>query len=740
MAPHIGTAASRIDGRAKVTGTARYAADFNVSGLAHGSVVTSTVARGRIVGIDTSAALRVAGVIDVLTHRNRPRMASADSAYKDEVAPDGAPFRPLYDDKVLFSGQPVALVVAEEPETARFAASLVRVDYDAQAPVTDIHRRRDAATAAAKPGESMFAPPAARGTAESALAAAEVRHRGEYYVPIEHHNPMEPFASTVIWNGGGKLTVYDKTQGVQNVQRYLCGVFEMQPDDVRVVSPFVGGAFGSGLRPQFQVVLAVLAARALARSVRVALTRQQMYVLGYRPAMIQRIELGAAAGGRLDAVEHDATTVTSQYEDFYRQETGWSGLLYDCANARYAHKLARLDLPTPCDMRAPSAAPSVYALESAMDELAVALGLDPLELRLRCYSERDQTTGRPYSSKALRDCYRRGAEAFGWHRRHPEPRSMRDGRELVGWGMATGIWEALQVPIAVRITLSANGHADISCATSDIGTGTYTIMAQVAADMLGLPMDAVSIRLGDSTLPQSPVEGGSWIAASVSNGIATTADAVRTILLGLAKRVPNSPLADATPEEVALVDGKLSMRRDASRAVGIADAMRHGGVDRIEQEKTTAFVDDGRHAHNTHSAIFAEVKVDEELGIVRVTRVVNAVAGGRILNIKTAKSQIMGGVVWGIGMALHEETLIDHKFGRFMNANMADYHVPVNADVHDIEVIFVEEPDDDVNPLGIKGVGEIGIVGVAAAIANAVYHATGKRVRDLPITLDKLLR
>jgi xanthine dehydrogenase YagR molybdenum-binding subunit len=298
----------------------------------------------------------------------------------------------------------------------------------------------------------------------------------------------------------------------------------------------------------------------------------------------------------------------------------------------------------------------------------------------------------------------------------------------------------LQVPIAVRIVLSANGHADVSCATSDIGTGTYTIMTQVAADMLGLPLESVSIKLGDSTLPQSPVEGGSWTAASVSNGIATTSDAIREELLRLARRMPNSPLADVTPDEVALVDSKLVSKRDQSRAVSIVDAMRHGAVDRIEEEKSTSFPDDGSHAHNTHSAIFAEVKVDEELGVIRVTRVVNAVAAGRILNAKTARSQIMGGVVWGIGMALHEETLVDHRFGRIMNANIAEYHVPVNADVHDIEVIFVDEPDAIVNPLGVKGVGEIGIVGTAAAIANAIYHATGKRVRDLPITLDKLMR
>ena len=739
MTSYIGTPTSRVDGRAKVTGAAKYAAEFKAPGLAHGNVVASTIAKGRIVRIDTSEALRVDGVIDVLTHRNRPRMASTDGGYKDEVAPEGSPFRPLYDDRIWFNGQPIALVLAEQPEVARFAASLVRVEYDEEAHVTDLHRQRNAAVAL-EVGKDMFGPPKPRGDAEKAFAAAAVRHQGEYYVPIEHHNPMELFASTVIWEGDGKLTVYDKTQGVQNVQHYLCGVFDMKPDDIRVMSPFVGGGFGSGLRPQYEVVLAVLAARALRRSVRVVLTRHQMYGLGYRPAMIQRIELGATVGGALDAVKHDAITVTSQFEDFHRQETGWSGLLYTCAHAKYAHKLAHLDLATSCDMRAPSAATGVYALECAMDELTVALKLDPLELRLRCYSERDQNLDKPYSSKGLRECYRQGAQAFGWHKRNPEPRAMRDGDELVGWGMATGIWEALQVPITVRIALSANGHAEVSCATSDIGTGTYTIMTQVTADVLGLPLDSVTIKLGDSTLPQSPVEGGSWIAASVANGIVTTAAAVREELLRLAQGMPHSPLADAASDEVALADGKLVSKRDASRAVSIIDAMRHGGVGRIEQEKSTTFADDGSHAHNTHSAVFAEVKVDEQLGVIRVTRVVSAVAAGRILNTKTARSQIMGGVVWGIGMALHEETLVDHRFGRIMNANIGEYHVPVNADVHDIKVIFVDEPDDIVNPLGVKGVGEIGIVGVAAAIANAVYHATGKRVRDLPITLDKLLR
>jgi xanthine dehydrogenase YagR molybdenum-binding subunit len=743
MAPYIGAPVSRVDGFAKVTGAAKYAAEFGVPGLVYGSIVSAAVAKGRIVRIDPSAALRLRGVIDVLTHEHRPDMADNDQAYKDETAPTvGSPFRPLYDDKILFSGQPVALVIAETSEVARFAASLVHVEYEPEPHVTDVFRERDAAVplrAPIDPVDALFTPPKPRGTPDRALAAAAVRHDGEYYVPIEHHNPMEPYAATAVFERNGKLTVYDKTQGVQNVQKYLCGIFGMKPDDVRVLSPFTGGGFGSGLRPQFEAVLAVLAARALRRPVRVVLTRPQMYSLSYRPAMIQRVALGANAGGTLEAITHDAVTVTSQYEDFFRQETGWSGLLYKCANAKYAHKLAHLDLPTPCDMRCPSAATGVYALESAMDELAVALKIDPLELRLRCYSDRDQNNDRPFSSKALRACYRQGAEAFGWGRRNPAPRSQRDGSDLVGWGMATGVWDALQMPFAVRIVLTANGHAEVSCATSDIGTGTYTIMQQVAADALGLPRDAISVKLGDSKLPQSPVEGGSWTAASVSNAIVTTAAAVRDELLRLAKEMPNSALANIGSGDVALADGKLTHRGDPSRAVSIADVMRHGGVERVDEERTTSPGEDNGRAHNVHSAVFAEVKVDEDLGVIRVTRVVSAVAAGRILNPKTASSQILGSVVWGIGMALHEETLIDHRFGRIVNANFAEYHVPVNADVHDIKVIFVDEPDATINPLGVKGVGEIGIVGVAAAIANAVYHATGKRVRGLPITLDKLL-
>jgi xanthine dehydrogenase YagR molybdenum-binding subunit len=733
MNVYIGTPTSRVDGPAKVTGSAKYAGEYKVDRLVYGFVVESTIARGRILRIDTAAASKVKGVLDILTHEHRPQMAGNDEAWKDDVAPDdGSPFRPLYDNSVKFNGQPVALVLAEEWESARYAASLVHVDYQHDTFTTDLRAQRGKAFVIEKPEKP-------RGDAAKTFAAASHRHEGEYFVPTEHHNPMELFASTVRCDGSGRLTVYDKTQGVQNVHGYLCRVFNKKPEELRVISPFVGGAFGSGLRPQYQVVLAVLGALALQRSVRVVLTRQQMYGLGHRPATIERVALGAQADGTLDAVLHEAIAVTSQFESFSRNDTAWADLLYKSSASKFVHRLARLDVSTPSDMRAPGAATGVYALESAMDELAVALKLDPVELRLRCYSERDQSSDLPYTSKRLRECYQQAAAAFGWDRRNPLPRSMRDGRDLVGWGMASGVWEALQMPAAVRIVLSANGHAEVSCAASDIGTGTYTIVAQVAADALGLPLENLSVRLGDSGLPQAPVEGGSWMAATTAHAVVITAEEVRDELLRIAKRMPNSLLKDAERDDVILDDGKIASRQNPGRAISIADVMRHGKIDRIEKEKTNHFVEDKSHARNTHSAVFAEVKVDEQLGVIRVTRVVSAIAAGRILNTKTGKSQIMGGIVWGIGMALHEETVFDHRYGRIMNPNIAEYHVPVNADVHDIEVIFVNEDDNRVNPLGIKGLGEIGIVGVAAAISNAVYHATGKRIRDLPITIDKIL-
>jgi len=733
---YLGKPTSRIDGRAKVTGLAKYAAEYNVSGLAHGCVVSSAIAKGRIKRIHTADALSVDGVLDVFTHEHRPKLASSHEKYTDEVAPTGSPFRPLYDDKILFSGQPVALVVAEEFEIARFAASLIRVEYERKPHVTDFEaQRKRGALSKRDPAQSV-----ARGNPAPAFEQAAVRIKAEYRMPVEHHNPMEPFAATAVWEDDDRITVFDKTQGPQNCRNYVAGVFGMLRDKVRVLSPYVGGGFGSGLRPQYELPLAVLAARALKRSVRVTLTRQQMFTLGYRAANVHEMTLAADQDGSLTSFRHEAVSMTSQFEDFQRNFVNWSSLLYRCANVDLGQRLVKLDQNTPCDMRAPGGAEGAYAIECAMDELASAADIDPLELRLINYSDKDQIEDRRYSSKQLRECYRQGAEEFGWSNRNPQLRSMRDGNELIGWGMATGIWEAMQMPASAKAALTANGNVEIASATADIGPGTYTWMTQLAAEMLGVPIENVTAKLGDSALPDAPVEGGSFTVSSVGSAIHAACRAVQKELLGLAQKMARSPLAGAKLDDVVFAEGKIRHRDDESREVSVADAMRAGKADRIEKEASAVPNERSKYSHSTHSAVFVEVKVDEQLGVIRVTRVVSAVAAGRILNPKLASSQILGAVVGGIGMALHEETVTDHRFGRFMSHNLADYHVPVNADVHAIDVIFVEEKDDEINPLGVKGVGEIGIVGVAAAVANAVYHATGKRVRDLPITLDKLMR
>jgi xanthine dehydrogenase YagR molybdenum-binding subunit len=731
---HFGKPTSRIDGRAKVTGAAKFAAEHNVSALAHGFVVSSAIAKGRIKRIHTADALSVDGVLDVLTHEHRPKLAAAYEKYKDEVAPDGSPFRPLYDDRILFNGQPIALVVADELEIARFAATLIRVEYDEEPHVTDFEAQRGAAT---RPAGAPFH---TRGNPARAFERAPVRVKAEYRMPVEHHNPMEPFATTAIWEDDGRITLFDKTQGPQNSRNYVADACEMAHDKVRVLSPYVGGGFGSGLRPQYQLLLAALAARALKRSVRVTLTRQQMFTLGYRSAIVQELALGAESDGELLSFQHNAIAMTSRFEDFQRHFVNWSSLLYRCHNSDLRQRVVKLDQNTPCDMRAPGGAEGMYAIECAMDELAYAANIDPLELRLVNYSEKDQIENRRYSSKELRECYRRGAEKFGWSKRNPQPRCMRDGNELVGWGMATGIWEAMQMKASAKAVLTANGSVEVASATADIGPGTYTMMAQIAAEMLGVPLENVTAKLGDSSLPDAPVEGGSFTTSSVGCAIHAACRSVQQELLRLAKKMAGSPLGRARLDDLIFADGKIRHRDDSSMEVSVADAMRAGKADRIEKEATVEPKEDGKRSHYTHSAVFAEVRIDEQLGVIRVVRVVSAVAAGRILNPKTAGSQIIGAVVGGIGMALHEETATDHRFGRFMTHNLADYHVPVHADVPPIDVIFVEEKDDEINPLGVKGVGEIGIVGTAAAIANAVYHATGKRVRDLPITIDKLMR
>jgi len=734
----IGKPVSRVDGPAKVTGAAKYAAEFNAPNLAHGFVVNSKIAKGRIKKIDRTAALAVPGVIEVFTHDNRPTVTSSPGKYADETAPPGSPFRPLYDDQILFAGQPIALVVAEEFEVARFAATLVEIEYESEGAITDIDTQIGKAY---EPPKKRFPgwDPGPRGNVDKAFTQSPVKVEHTYRTPIEHHNPMECFGTTAVWEDG-RLTIYDKTQGAPNCHRYVCSVFGLAKDKVRLLSPYVGGAFGVGLRPNYQLNLAVLAAIGLKRPVRVALTRQQMFTLGYRPETIQTLSLGAEEDGSLSAIRHDAIASTSRFEDYQEPTAIWTGALYHCRDAAATAKLTQIDLFTPCDMRAPGGASSLYCIESAMDELSYAAGIDPLELRLKNYSEWDQNEDKPFTSKALKDCYYRGAERFGWSKRKPEARSTREGRELVGYGMASGIWEAFRVPTSARAVLAPNGTLEIGCATADIGTGTYTILTQIGAEMLGLPIDKVTVKIGDSDLPVAPVEGGSWTAASAGSAVVEACNGIRRELLKRASKIKNAPLEGADLADITFVEGEMRVRGDPSRAMALTDVL-HGFNDPIKSEVTSKpdLAVFKRYSHYTHSAVFAEVRLDEELGMLRVVRVVSAVAAGRILNPKTARSQIMGAVVGGIGMALHEESVVDHRYGRIINHNFAEYHVPVNADIHDIEVIFVEEREPHLNPLGVKGVGEIGIVGTAAAIANAAYHATGVRVRALPITIDKLL-
>ncbi|MCL4767018.1 MAG: xanthine dehydrogenase family protein molybdopterin-binding subunit [Hyphomicrobiaceae bacterium] len=732
---HIGEPLSRIDGIAKVTGAARYAAEHPADGLLHGFAVSGAIAKGRIAAIDGSAALAVPGVVEVVTHLNRPHVAWLDRSYQDDAGPPGSPLRPLYDDKIHFSGQPVALVVAESPEIARYAASLVAVDYESEPHNTDF----DAGLADRREPRGSGAED--RGEAEGALESAPVRIDGDYRLAREYHNPIEMHASTAILEDGGRLTVYDKNQGSQNVQAYLASVFNLADGEVRVLNPFVGGAFGSGLRPHYQVYLAVLAARMLGRSVRVVMTRQQMFTHTHRPECLECVSLAADENGRLSAMMIDATTATSRLESYSESIVKWGATAYACENAKLDYAIAELDTATPGDMRAPGAATGMNLFEIAMDELAYAAGIDPLELRLVNYSDRDPLRDAPYTSKALMSAYTQGAARFGWDRRSPVPRSMREGRELVGWGVATGMWVAMMVEASARATFGSDGRLEIASATSDIGTGTYTIMAQIAADTLGLPVERVTVKLGDSRLPTAPIEGGSCTAASVGAAVQLACRSLAGKLHGLASAMAGSPLGSTALDGVEFADGSVRVKGDPSRAVAYDDILRASGQPSIAAEETAR---PGRSRRNgksqySHSAVFAEVRVDEELGVVRVPRIVCAAAAGRIINPKTAGSQLAGGIVMGLGMALQEETLTDHRIGRIMNHNLAEYHVPVNADVQEIEVIFVDEPDPEVSPLGVKGVGELGIVGTAAAIANAIFHATGKRIRELPITIDKLL-
>jgi xanthine dehydrogenase YagR molybdenum-binding subunit len=717
----IGQPIDRVEGPLKVTGAAKYAAEFPEQNLVHGVFVTSTIAKGRITNIDDSDAIAASGVLAVLTHKNMPRLGSGRRGRSPA----------MHDDQIHFAGQYVALVVAQTLEQATHASTLLKIDYESQPATVDPTR--------------PIAPPAnfgnySRGNVDAAFAAAPFHIEQTYVTPIESHNPIEPHATIAAWDGP-RLTLYDSTQGVQGVRGAVAGLLGISSDYVRVIDPYLGGGFGTKGAVWPNTYLAAIAAQHVGRPVKIAITREQMFTqTGNRPTTIQKLLLAADHDGRLTAISHDATSQAGEIDMWVEGCVHSASFLYSCANVQTFQRVIRTHTPAPCQMRAPGHAPGSFALESAMDELAYAVGIDPLELRLRNYSERDESSNQPFSSKALRECYRLGADRFGWAARKPEPRSMQQGKLLVGMGMATAVYPAGRSSSSASIRMSPGPSVLVSAAAHDIGTGTYTILAQIAAQTLGLPIDRVHVQLGDSSLPRAPGAGGSQTAVTVGSAVLATAQNLVRDLVRKAAADGTSPLRGVDAAKIIAREGRLVSVDDPSLSEPI-DAVfaRNNNGPVSASGESSGGAEQGAYSRHAWGAHFVSVTVDPVLGDIRVTRYVAAVAAGRILNAKTAASQVQGAIVMGIGMALREQVVYDNNRGTVINPNLADYLLPVNADVPNIECIFADEVDTIVSPLGSKGIGELGICGAAAAIANAVYHATGKRIRELPITCDKVM-
>jgi xanthine dehydrogenase YagR molybdenum-binding subunit len=691
----LGNADERVDARAKVRGDARYSAEHDRPGMLHALLVTSTIAKGRITGIDLSAAREVPGFVDAITHENAPRLNGAVTG------------RPgldknlllLQDDRIRYDRQPIGVVLAQTLLAAQRAAAAIRVTYDVETPLA---RMDDSAARLDRPKQTAHGEPPEieRGDAAAALASADVVLAATYTTPVENHNPIEPHVSIAEWDGD-RLTIYDATQGVFEERRKLASVFGLPADQVHVISPYVGGAFGNKGSVWSHQCLAAMAARQCGRPVKLVLQRDQMFATtGHRPRTVQRIRLGADRAGTIAALEHHVTAETSTFDVFMESSGEYSSMAYAVPNVDIRHRLLPLNIGTPTFMRAPGEATGTYALEAAIDELSYALGMDPIELRLRNYTDVDHGKGKPFSSKHLRECYARGAERIGWANRTPQPRSMRDGRELIGIGMAGGAYPSQIFNASAEVTMRADGTVTVRSGTHELGQGSYTALAQVAADELGIAADRVRMELGDTSFPNAMNSGGSTTLASVGSAIALAARDVKRTLGG----------STAAPGH------DISARADFK-----------------EPDKRKGF------SPYSFGAQFAEVGVDVDFGTVRLRRMFGVFDVGRVINQRLSYAQCIGGMTMGVGMALLEGTHRDPRTARVMNASLGDYHVPVNTDIGEIDAELIAVYDDVVNEIGTKPVGEIGICGAAAAIANAVYHATGRRVRDLPIRSRDLI-
>jgi xanthine dehydrogenase YagR molybdenum-binding subunit len=705
----IGEPLSRVDGRLKVTGGAKYSGEYKFPNLTYAVLVPATITNGTVTAVDIRAAKYAPGVLAVIT----PFNATKVPGYQPDAKKPVKGLKLFNDNQIHFNGQPIALVVADTFERATYAASLVKATYQAQPFETNFHKNIDNGVT---PDGGKYKD-YVRGEAD-AYKNAPIKIEQEYIQPSEMHNPMELHVTTAYWNGDDQVTVYTKSQGVMSSQRAVAAAFDLDPKNVQINARFVGGAFGSSLRTWPHEIAAVQAAKLVKRPVKLTLTREQMFTLvGYRPLTIQKIGLGATTDGKLTGITHESHSQTAVYEEFTEGAVNVSRFLYQSPNANTRYKIVPLNIGVPAPMRGPGESTGAYALESALDELSYALNLDPIELRLRNYADNDQERNLPWSSKHLKECYQMGADRIGWTNRSQKPGSIKDGDWLVGYGIGCGAFGAYRGHAEAKIKLMADGSVNIQSATTDIGPGTNTAMIVIAADTLGIPAERITFDLGNSSLPPAPTQGGSSTVSSVGSAVHDVCVALK--------------------QKLYTLQGKP---QDSTDDIDYAAVLQQQNLPYLELSKGSESGDNAKnYSMYSFSAHFAKVYVHPLTGVVKVKNLIAVVDAGKIVNNKTAASQMKGGAVGGIGMAMTEEAIIDDRFGRYVNGNFADYHVPVNADIPQIEAIFIDKPDPIINPVGTKGIGEISLIGVAPAIANAVYNATGIRVRDLPITPDKLL-
>jgi xanthine dehydrogenase YagR molybdenum-binding subunit len=773
MSEVIGKPLNRVDGKLKVTGAASYTAEFPVKEIAYGVTLQSTISKGHIENIDAGNAAAIPGVLGIMTYKNAMGLHQLSGGNSPGTGKLGEKdLLPLQSDRILYNGQHVAVVIAESFELAAYAASLIKITYREETPAIDIKKEMPNAY---EPGQGLGGTEVQvkRGNAEKAFQASAVTVSETYTTPVYHHNAMEPHATLADWNGD-QLTIYDSTQSVLGSRNAIAQMLGISPEKVRLISYFIGGGFGSKGFTWPHSVLAPMAAKLVDRPVKIVLDRQQMFTgNGRRSETIQQISIGADSNGKLSAIIHATISETSFADEFVEAAGIATKHLYNAANVQVKQQIVRLNRGTPCPTRAPGEAVGTYALEAAMDELAYKLNIDPVALRELNHAGNNPHTGQPWSEKNLLACYKRGAALIGWDKRNPATRSMKEGRYLVGYGMATAIYPANRMGASAKVRIFPDGHVVAACCTQDIGTGTYTILTQIIAETLNVPVERIEMKLGDSLLPKGPNSGGSQTSASAGPAVRAAALDVKNKMIKAAVADKKSPLYQQAEENVIMSDNKLYVKNDNSKSENFAASCKRSKLDFVEGEasinvstretqqqeanpaakqnntggtakdnpavKADEEVDRKKYSFQSFGAHFVKVLVDPLTGTTRVQKIVSVMDIGKVLNLKTARNQIMGGATFALGMALMEGTAYDPNTGRVVTKDLANYLVPVHADMPEFVVEFLDKPDTIISPIGSRGIGEIGITGTTAAIANAIYHATGKRVRNLPITPDKLL-